>query len=66
MSEQLKVKYLPKDVIDLSDSLRGTTEPLFTDDVHHNEEGAGLIAAKMFTRIKGDLQELVAAKKGTP
>jgi hypothetical protein len=66
VSEQLKVKYLPKDVIDLSDSLRGTTEPLFTDDVHHNEEGAGLIAAKMFTRIKGDLQELVAAKKGTP
>ena len=66
VSEQLKVKYLPKDVIDLSDSLRGTTEPLFTDDVHHNEEGARLIAAKMFTRIKGDLQELVAAKKGTP
>ena len=66
VSEQLKLKYLPKDVIDLSDSLRGTTEPLFTDDVHHNEEGARLIAAKMFTRIKGDLQELVAAKKGTP
>ena len=66
LSEQLKVKYLPKDVIDLSDSLRGTTEPLFTDDVHHNEEGARLIAAEMFRKIKGDLQQLVTAKKGTP
>jgi lysophospholipase L1-like esterase len=66
LSEQLKVKYLPKDVIDLSDSLRGTTEPRFTDDVHHNEEGARLIAAEMFRKIKGDLQQLVTAKKGTP
>lgn len=66
LSEQLKVERLPKDVIDLTQSLRGTTEPLFTDDVHHNEEGARLIAAQMFTKIKGDLQQLVAAKRGTP
>ena len=66
LAQQVRRAFLPKDVVDLSDSLRGTTEPLFTDDVHHNEEGARLIAAQMFTSIEGDLQRLVAAKKGTP
>ena len=65
LAQQLRRSFLPKDVADLSDSLDGAQGPLFTDDVHHNEEGARLIAAAMFTRIEGDLQRLVAAKKGT-
>lgn len=60
LQEQLLIRELADDVIDLSDALDGTTEPLFTDDVHHNEEGARLIAQAMFERLRPDLLALGA------
>lgn len=64
LSEQLKASFLPDDVIDLTDSLRSTTDPLFTDDVHHNEQGARLIAESMYSQIAPQIQTLLAAAGG--
>jgi lysophospholipase L1-like esterase len=65
LSEQLKASYLSDDVIDLTDSLRSNTEPLFTDDVHHNETGARLIAASLWAKTASQFEALAAAK-GAP
>lgn len=61
--EQLTVRLLPDDVIDLSDSLDGTVDPMFTDDVHHNEEGSRLIAAAMFNDLRAQLTTLARTKR---
>ena len=49
---------LPDVVVDLSDVLDGLTEPLFSDDVHHNEVAARVIAGAIFDTIRSDLQRL--------
>ena len=64
LSEQLKAGFLPDDVIDLTDSLRSNTDPLFTDDVHHNETGARLIAEAMYSQIAPQIQTFLAAQGG--
>jgi lysophospholipase L1-like esterase len=47
---------LADDVIDLHDALTGNTDPIYTDDVHHNELGARLIAEALFERLRPDLE----------
>ena len=65
LSEQLKASYLSDDVIDLTDALRSNTEPLFTDDVHHNETGARLIAESLWANTSSEFESLAAAQ-GAP
>lgn len=60
--EELMREHLPDDVIDVADALRVTDEPLFTDDVHHNEKGARLVAEEMFERLERDVARLVRSK----
>lgn len=61
-SEQYVRTLLADDVIDVSDALRGTDEPLFTDDVHHNEAAARLIAESIYERVGDDLAQLAQPK----
>ncbi|MCU1497027.1 MAG: hypothetical protein JWM47_980 [Acidimicrobiales bacterium] len=58
LSEQLTRSFLPDDVTDLTDVFDGTTEPLFTDDVHHNEKGARIVAEAIYADIETQLQAL--------
>lgn len=57
-SEQYTRALLPDDVIDVADALRGSREPLFTDDVHHNETASRLIAEAIYERIGDDLESM--------
>ena len=58
LQEQAVDDLIPKDVIDLTGALDGTRDPIYTDDVHHNEEGARLIAEALYARIASELQLL--------
>ena len=49
---------LAPDVIDLHDALKGNSDPIYTDDVHHNELGSRLIAEALFDRLEPDLRRL--------
>jgi lysophospholipase L1-like esterase len=60
-TEQHARTLLPDDVIDVVDALRGSAEPMFTDDVHHNEAGARLIAEAIYERIGDDLERMSGA-----
>ena len=51
---------LAPDVIDLHDALKGNSDPIYTDDVHHNEVGARLIAEALYDRIAPDLRRLTS------
>lgn len=51
---------LMDDVVDLSDVLDGVRGPIFTDDVHHNERGARLIARAIFDHLEDDLRRLAS------
>jgi carbamoyltransferase len=44
--------HLADDVHDLSDALDRTDDPLYYDDVHHNEEAARLIAEAMWAQLR--------------
>jgi hypothetical protein len=59
MIDQLLPTFLPSDVVDLTDSLSGNHDPLFTDDVHHNEKGARLVAEAIFADLQPDLRSLL-------
>lgn len=48
------------DVVDLSGVLDGIAEPLFSDDAHHNEVGARLVAEAMFAELRERLQQLAS------
>lgn len=50
------------DVTDLSDVLDPYREPMFTDDVHHNEKAAKIIAGAMFASLEPSLRKLVDQK----
>ena len=63
LQQQILNDRLAKDVIDLTDVLDDNTDPLFTDDVHHNEEGARLIAEALYARIEPKLERLLAEKE---
>ena len=49
---------IPAGVVDLSDALDGVRSPIFSDDAHHNERGARIIAAAMYRSLAADLQRL--------
>lgn len=42
---------LPAGAIDLSDAFDGATEPILTDQAHHNELGARLVAEAMYDEL---------------
>lgn len=52
---------LPDDVIDVVDVFDGLTEPLFTDDVHHNETGARTVGEALYAALRRDLLALAEA-----
>ncbi|MFN8018005.1 MAG: hypothetical protein U0P45_07760 [Acidimicrobiales bacterium] len=54
---------LAKDVFDLSNVLDGNEDPIYTDDVHHNELGARLIAQGLYDHLEPDLQRLADSPK---
>jgi lysophospholipase L1-like esterase len=46
---------LPSDVLDFSDVFDEVPRPLFTDDVHHNEEGAEIVAGRLLDVVLTEL-----------
>ena len=63
MTDQLIADVLPSDVIDLIDVFDGYTEPLFTDDVHHNETGAAIVGEALYLRLERDLRRVLEARQ---
>lgn len=55
------VEHLPDHVDNLDDVFDGHVGAIFSDDVHHNEEGARLIAAAMLDALRSDLERLAQA-----
>ena len=49
-------------VTDLSDVLDPYRQPLFTDDVHHNEEAARIIADAMYDLLEAQLRAIAETK----
>ncbi|MFM7063514.1 MAG: SGNH/GDSL hydrolase family protein, partial [Actinomycetes bacterium] len=47
---------LPADVVNLRNVLAPDATPMFTDDVHHNERGARIVAEAMFAALESDLR----------
>lgn len=62
--DQVIASHLADDVIDLTDALDGNSEPLFTDDIHHNELGARLVAEALFEQLRPDLERLASRPGG--
>jgi hypothetical protein len=56
--DQLQRTHLPADVIDLVDVFDGVPGPIFTDDVHHGERGARIVAESMWKRIRTVVERL--------
>ncbi len=55
---------LPAGVVDLGDALDGSDAPIFSDDVHHNELGARLIAAAMYRDLRPAIVEAAGSEAG--
>lgn len=55
---------VPDGVVDLTDVFDVTQEPLFSDEVHHNEDGATLVATAMWEQIAAQVQALSTADPG--
>ncbi len=55
---------VPEGVHDVTNALDGTVEPFFTDDTHHNEAAAELIAEAMYPHLLFDIVE--ASSDGSP
>jgi lysophospholipase L1-like esterase len=56
--------HLADDVIDLVDVFDDSTDPIFTDDVHHNELGARLVAEAIYANIADELHRIVREREG--
>lgn len=59
LDQQLVADLMPKDIPTMEDTFDGTTEPLFVDDVHHNERGARLVAEKLYALLAPELHRLL-------
>ncbi|MCU1497029.1 MAG: hypothetical protein JWM47_982 [Acidimicrobiales bacterium] len=55
---QIVVDHLPPDVVDLTDVLDELLDPTYTDDVHHNEQGARTVAEAIYADIDAELRAL--------
>lgn len=55
---------LGDDVVDLTDALDDLDGPVFTDDVHHNEEAARAIAAALYERLAPRLRAVAGVEGG--
>jgi lysophospholipase L1-like esterase len=58
LQQQMVNDLLPSDVIDLTDALDDNTDAIYTDDVHHNEQGSQIIAEKLYAKIAPELKRL--------
>lgn len=58
---QVAADHLAPDVFDLSRSMEHNSEPVFTDDVHHNEAGSRLVAEAMFAVLVDELRNLASS-----
>lgn len=54
---------IPAGVIDLTDVFARDRTPLFSDDVHHNERGARLVAEGMYRELRSTLDELLGGER---
>ena len=54
---------VPSSVVNLTDVFKGNTDPLFTDDVHHNEAAARIIATAIFDHIEAEVRTLLASPR---
>ncbi|MFN8018004.1 MAG: SGNH/GDSL hydrolase family protein [Acidimicrobiales bacterium] len=59
-ASQFAEENLAPDVIDLTRALDRTKGPIYTDDAHHNERGARVIAEAMFAALQDDLRAIEA------
>lgn len=50
--------WIGSDVTDLRDVFDDVDRPLYTDDAHHNEYGAHLVAEAMFASLQPELEQL--------
>ncbi|MFM7069639.1 MAG: hypothetical protein ACKOYM_09285, partial [Actinomycetes bacterium] len=50
---------IPAGVVDLSAALRGVPRPLYSDDAHHNEEGAAVVASAMYRSLRPAIDRLL-------
>jgi hypothetical protein len=62
--DQMHRDHLADDVIDLVDVFDDSTDPIFTDDVHHNELGARLVAEAIYANIADELHRIVREREG--
>jgi hypothetical protein len=53
---------LPGDVLDLTRELDGNPNA-FVDDVHHDETGAKLVAARLFDSVRPRLELIAEARR---
>lgn len=56
---------LPAGVIDITDALDGTDQPVMIDHVHTNELGARLVAERIFVELEQVFRELVAVRESS-
>lgn len=66
LRDQLQRAALPADVVDLVDVFDGNVDPIFTDDVHHNEAGARIVAEALYSEIEPDLRRIAEQRGGGP
>lgn len=64
LRDQLQRAALPADVVDLVDAFDGNVDPIFTDDVHHNEAGARIVAEALYSEIEPDLRRIAEQRGG--
>lgn len=57
---------VPPEVVNLESVFVDDEEPIFTDDVHHNERGARIIGAAMFEHLEDELRRLSALPAPAP
>jgi lysophospholipase L1-like esterase len=58
LENQVTSDHMASDVIDLSDAFDDVSGPIFTDDVHHDEQGARVMAEAMFASLEAQLVAL--------
>jgi hypothetical protein len=61
-ADQVMRDSLPDDVIDMVDVFDDNSDPLFTDDVHHNETGARIVAEALYRELEAELRRMASTQ----
>ena len=56
---------VPAGMTSLADAFDGVDDPLYFDDVHHNEEGAVLVADRIYRRLKPTIEDRAHGSTGS-